>query len=46
MITRFLLSDEGGVGPALANHLWQSTAFVLAAWLVTLPSEMHLLPIH
>lgn len=24
------------VGPAVANHLWQSTAFAVAAWLVTL----------
>ena len=25
-----------GLGPAVANHLWQSTAFALAAWLLTL----------
>ena len=25
-----------GVGPALANHLWQSTVFVAAAWTMTL----------
>lgn len=24
------------LGPALANHLWQSTAFVLLAWMLTL----------
>ncbi len=24
------------LGPSLANHLWQSTAFALAAWLLTL----------
>ena len=23
-------------GPALANHLWQSTAFLAAVWLLTL----------
>jgi uncharacterized protein (TIGR03435 family) len=36
MITRYLLSHEMGVGPALANHLWQSTVFAVAAWLVAL----------
>jgi uncharacterized protein (TIGR03435 family) len=36
MITRYLLSHETGVGPALANHLWQSTVFVVAVWLVAL----------
>jgi hypothetical protein len=24
-----------GVGPSLANHLWQSTVFATAAWLMT-----------
>lgn len=32
MIARYLSS----IGPALANHLWQSTVFAVAAWLVTL----------
>ena len=25
-----------GLGPGIANHLWQSTAFAAAAWLLTL----------
>jgi bla regulator protein blaR1 len=33
MITRDVLC---GMGPTLANHVWQSTVFVVATWLVTL----------
>jgi bla regulator protein BlaR1 len=32
MMTRYLAS----VGPAVANHLWQSTVFAVAVWLLTL----------
>jgi uncharacterized protein (TIGR03435 family) len=32
----YLSSIGIGIGPALANHLWQSTAFLAAIWLLTL----------
>jgi uncharacterized protein (TIGR03435 family) len=31
-----IIDSLSTIAPALANHLWQSTAFALAAWLVTL----------
>src|ERR1700691_6391119 len=34
-MTGFQLSFGTGVGPAVANHLWQSTVFATAAWLMT-----------
>ena len=33
---RYLSSFGIDLGPALANHLWQSTAFLAAVWLLTL----------
>ena len=35
-MTGFQLSFGTGVGPAIANHLWQSTVFATVAWLMTL----------
>src|ERR1700728_4082401 len=35
MITGFQFPFGIGVGPAVANHLWQSTVFATAAWLMT-----------
>ena len=36
MMSEFQFSFGSGVGPAIANHLWQSTVFAAAAWLMTL----------
>ncbi|MGD0368609.1 MAG: M56 and DUF3738 domain-containing protein [Acidobacteriaceae bacterium] len=33
---RYLSSVGIDIGPALANHLWQSTGFLVAVWLLTL----------
>lgn len=35
MITGFQFPFGIGVGPAVANHLWQSTVFATVAWLMT-----------
>ncbi len=35
MMTGLQLSLGTGVGAAVANHLWQSTVFATAAWLMT-----------
>ena len=35
-MTGHLASMVAGIGAAVGNHLWQSTVFAVAAWLMTL----------
>ncbi len=35
-MSSYLFSHLSSIGPALANHLWQSSAFAAAVWLLTL----------
>jgi bla regulator protein BlaR1 len=41
MISKYFSEAWVGIAPAVANHVWQSTLLLLAAWALTLPLRQH-----